>query len=173
MDFKQLEDVFWQITAEVLGRDFKKDNIRLTYPIDGQTSWEITEDIVFIRLFEKEDSYAKQLDSFYQTEYGTVIKKSARTRIWDVQFVIYGPNSHTNANKIKDGMFIQKIHCELAKNNIFLIPDLPSCRRVPELFAGQWWERWDINLSFNELYLIADEDVGHIDSVTITTKYNR
>lgn len=173
MDFTELEDLFWQMTTDILGAEFNPDNIRLTYPIDGQPGWKIDEDIVFIRLFEREDTYDKQIDSIYKPERGTVIKKSARTRVWEVQYVVYGPMANTNSNKIKDGVFRQDVKRYLAGNGVFLVPDLPLCRRIPELFAGQWWNRWDVSLTFNELYHLDDENVGRIESVSITTQTNR
>ncbi len=173
MDFTKLEDLFCLISEQVLGFDSSTGKIRLTYPTDGQPGWQIDEDIVFIRLFEQEDDYAKQIDSVYEPERGTVIKKSARTRVWEVQFVAYGPNANTNINKIKDGVFRQDVKRLLAGSSVFLIPNLPTCRRIPELYAGQWWNRWDLSLNFNELYQLPDEDVGRIESVSIKTHYNR
>lgn len=173
MDFEALEDLFWQMTVRICGEDFPPDKIRLTYQTDGQPGWAIDEDIVFIRLFEKEDEYAKQIDSVYEAGRATVIKKSARTRVWEVQYVVYGSNANTNINKIKDGVFRQDVKRLLSGSSVFLVPSLPPCRRVPELFAGQWWNRWDLSLTFNELYKLADEDVGRIESVSITSKYNR
>lgn len=173
MDFVALEDLFGDVTELIIGKDIPPDNIRLTYPQDGQPNWAINEDIVFIRLFEKEDEYAKQLDSIYESERATVIKKSARTRVWEVQYVVYGPSANTNINKLKDGVFRQDVKRLLSGNGVFLIPDLSPCRRVPELFAGQWWNRWDLSLSFNELYSLPDEDVGRIESVSISTHYNK
>lgn len=173
MDFTALEELFWQMTSQVLSENFPQDKIRLTYSTDGQPGWKMDEDIVFIRLFEREDEYAKQLDSIYTAERATVIKKSARTRVWEAQYVVYGPNANTNINKIKDGVFRQDIKRFLSASGVFLIPNLPPCRRVPELFAGQWWNRWDLSLAFNELYRLTDEDVGRIESVSITSKYNR
>lgn len=173
MDFVALEDLFGDMTELILGKDVPPENIRLTYPQDGQPNWGIDEDIVFIRLFEREDTYAKQIDSIYKPERGTIMKKSARTRVWEVQYVIYGPSANTNSNKIKDGVLRQDVKRYLAGNGVFLVPDLPLCKRIPELFAGQWWNRWDISLTFNELYHLADENVGRIESVSITTQTNR
>jgi hypothetical protein len=180
---EQIEDFFWQVTMQLLGYnpdDFNNpDNpptfmpVRIAWPTGGAPAWKISEDVVFIRLFTKEeDDYAKQIDSIYDAEHGTVIKKSARTRIWEVQFVAYGPEAQTAVNQIKDGVFRQDIKRLLSANNVFLIPDLPPCRRMPELFAGRWWNRWDVTLMFNELYHLPDEDVGRIESVSVTT-YNR
>lgn len=173
MEFNALEGLFWDAVAAILGEDFNSDNIRFAYPKDGNPGWRIDEDIIFIRLFEKEDDYARQINSTYHAERGTVIKKSSRTRVWDVQFTAYGPRGCENINKIKDGVFRQDVKKILSDGGVFLIPNLPPCRRVPELFAGQWWTRWDMTLSFNELYRLPDEDVGRVESVSIRTNYNR
>lgn len=182
MTNEQLEDFFWQVTMQILGYDFKEFNnpdnppsfmpVRISWPTGGAPAWKISEDVVFIRLFAKDDEdYARQIDSTYEAERGTVIKKSTRTRIWELQFIGYGPSAQTAVNKIKDGVFRQDVKRLLSANSVFLIPDLPPCRRMPELFAGQWWNRWDITLTFNELYQLPDEDVGRIESVSITAKY--
>lgn len=52
------------------------------------------------------------------------------------------------------------------KNDIALVTDYPQALRVPELFNGRWWERWDMRLRFNELYVVT-EDVGSIEDVQI------
>ncbi|WP_371378908.1 aldehyde dehydrogenase [Sporomusa aerivorans] len=177
MDFKQLEKLFWQATMQILGLDptipENVNKVRRTYSTDGQPAWKIDEDVVFIRLFEKEDDYTKQLDSVYEPRASTVIKQSARTRVWEVQYVAYGPVAHANINKIKDGVFRQDVKRLLSASSVFLIPNLPTCKRVPELFGGQWWNRWDTSLNFNELYRLPDEDVGRIESVSVATYYNR
>jgi len=169
-DFKALEAMFWRTAMQILGLDASDpesvNKVRRTYPADGQPTWKISEDVMFIRLFEKDDAYARQLDSIYEEENDTVIKKSARTRVWLVQYTAYGPNAHGNINKVKDGVFRQDIKRILAGSSVYLIPDLPPARRAPELFASQWWERWDLFLSFNELYRLPDEDVGRIEEVT-------
>ncbi len=181
---EQIEDFFWQLTMRILGYkpdEFNDENnppafmpVRLSWPVTGAPAWKISENVVFIRLTPHEDDdYARQLDSSYEPEHGTVIKKATRTRIWEAQFIAYGPNAQTSVNKIKDGVFRQDMKRLLSANSVFLIPDLPPCRRVPELFGGQWWNRWDLSLTFNELYQLPDEDVGRIESVAITAYYNR
>lgn len=173
MEYTALEDLFWEMTTLILGEGFPPEKIRLTYPKDGQPGWTVNEDIVFIRFLEQEDEYARQLDSVFEAERGTVIKKTARTRVWEMQLNAYGPRACETVNRIKDGVFRQDIKRLLARSGVFLIPDLPVCRRAPELFAGQWWNRWDISLHFNELYRLPDEDVGRIESVSIKANYNR
>ncbi|MDU4960195.1 MAG: aldehyde dehydrogenase [Sporomusaceae bacterium] len=180
----QAEDFFWQLTMQLLGYDPAAFNdpdnppacmpVRVSWPTTGAPAWKITENVVFIRLIlHEDDDYARQIDSIYKPEPGTVIKQSARTRVWDVQFVAYGPDAQTAVTQIKDGVFRQDIKRLLSANSVFLIPNLPPCRRVPELFAGQWWNRWDGRLYFNELHRLPDEDVGRIESVSIKTHTDR
>lgn len=173
MQFTAIEDVFGDMTALLLGADFPADHIRLTYPADGQPGWGIDENVVFLRLFELESDYAKQLDSFFVREGAAVVKKAARTIVWEVQFTVYGPQANEIVNKIKDGVFRQDAKRQLAENGVFLIPNLPPCKRVPELFAGQWWNRWDLSLQFNQLHRLADEDAGSIESASISVQPNR
>lgn len=181
---EQMEDLFWQVTMTMLGfnpAEFSDEHnppafmpARISWPQEGAPAWKIDEDVTFIRVIPHEDDdYTRQLDSTYEATANTVIKKSSRTRVWEVQFVVYGPNADTNVNKIKDGVFRQDIKRILSASSVFLIPDLPPSRRVPELYAGRWWNRWDLSIFFNELYQLPDEDVGRIESVIITSHYNR
>lgn len=173
MDFLKLEDLFGDMVEMILQDDIPRKNIRMTYPTGGQPSWGIDENVVFVRLFEKEDEYTKQLDNTYEVENETIVKKSTRTRVWELQLVAYGPIANNIVNKIKDGVFRQEIKNLLTKSNVFLIPNMPMCKRIPELFGEQWWNRWDITLNFNELYKLADEDVGRIETVGIQTNINQ
>lgn len=175
MEYKELQKVFWRMTAAILRKDMEKPDkyIRLKYPKNGQPDWKIDEDIVFINSSEKDDAYGKQNDSLLTAENGTVIRRRSRTRVWQVLFSVYGPNSYDYINKIKDGVFAEEVKNYLSRNAVFLIPDLPIAVQANELFAGHWWERWDITLNFNEQYTAPAEDIGHIDNVNILMHANR
>nr|DAR08472.1 MAG TPA: hypothetical protein [Caudoviricetes sp.] len=174
MNYKQLQNLFWDITNDITGKNLKMPNkfIRFKYPQDGMPDWKITDDIIFINLSELNNDYAKQLDSKYIAENDTVMRYSARTRVWNVLFTIYGPNAYDIANQIKDGVFKQNIHDLLSKNSVFLIPNLPMITQANELFAGKWWNRWDLVLNFNELYELTPDDVGRIENVSISLGIN-
>jgi len=175
MEYKLLRKLFWQMTAELVKMYVADPNkfIRLEYPTEGQPDWKIEDTIVFLNLVERDDSYGQQFESQDITETNTVIRHRYRTRVWDVVFTAYGPNAYELVNTLKDGVFIESSRTLLSKNNVFLVPDLPVCRQSPELFAGKWWNRWNIILCFNELYEAQPEDVGHIDTVQIHGNANR
>ena len=167
--YQALEDLLWQACSDILS-DIITDTtkIRWKFPTGGMPDWKVTDNILFLNLDEKDDAYAQQRDSIFNTVEGTVIRSAYRTRVWALYCTAYGPKSYDICNTLKDGFFEWKAEAPLWKNDVHLVPDLPRCQQVPELFAGQWWTRWDLTLTFNELYR-AQDDVGHIDSVQIFT----
>lgn len=168
MTFEELENLFGDVSEAILTDVIHSEDIWISYSENSAPNWKIHDDRLFIQLFEKDDDFAKQLDSIFTAERGTVIKKSARTRIWEVKYIAYGPQASTIVNMIKDGVFREEIKRILGKNSVFLVPNIPQARRIPENFNGQWWNRWDLTLTFNQLHRLADEDVGRIESIEIT-----
>jgi hypothetical protein len=171
MTYKELRKLFWKVTASIVSDTVKNPNkfVRMDYPTDGQPDWQMEDNIVFLNLMERDDQYGQQYDSEYTTSKdGTVIRHRGRTRVWELLITAYGPDAYEMANKIRDDVLTERVHALLSKNAVFLIPDVPLCRQVPELFAGRWWTRWDLVLHFNEWHEAMPEDVGHIDSAIIT-----
>lgn len=164
----ELEDALWDAASVILVDILPepKSQIRWKYPTNGAPDWKISDNVLFLNLSEKVDAYAQQRDSTFSTVNGTVIRSAMRTRVWDLTCSAYGPNSYDIVNTLKNGFFIWEAEAPLWKKDIHLVPDLPICRQMMEIFAGQWWERWDLDLTFNEKY-IAEDDVGHIDSAQI------
>ena len=172
MKYSELTNLFWDAINTMVGNEVPDPAdryIRWKYPTKGGPDWEIDDTIVFLNLSEMDDDYSKQNDSIYVTENETVIRKRGRTRVWELLCTIYGPDACDIANQIKDDVFTDSIHRMLSQSGVFLIPDMPVCRYVPELYDGQWWNRYDVTLHFNEWYEAPDEDVGHIESLTVNT----
>nr|DAR86842.1 MAG TPA: hypothetical protein [Caudoviricetes sp.] len=174
MTYTELRELFWGEAKDIVSGIIKKPDkfIRWRYPEGGAPDWKISDDIVFLYLAEADDDYAKQRDSLYRTDNGTVYRDTVRTRVWELQATAYGRKSYELVNLLKDGFFYDSVQRNLAKHDVFIIPNLPTCMQAPELFAGKWWDRWDITLRFNELYRLVPEDVGHIDRVQIGTLAN-
>ena len=174
MTYTELQELFWGEVAVITADIIKTPNkfIRWRYPEGGAPDWKISDDILFLYLAEADDDYAKQRDSLYRTEDETVYRDTTRTRVWDLQATAYGRRSYEIANLLKDGFFYEPVRRNLAHKDVFIVPNLPTCMQAPELFAGKWWDRWDITLRFNELYRLGLEDVGHIDRVQIGAQTN-
>lgn len=169
MTYKELQSLFWEMTAQIVEAYVTDVHqfVRQSYPTEGQPDWRITDNIVFVNLAERADPYGQQYDSEYRTEEDTVRRYRARTRVWDVSFTAYGSDSYEMLNAIRDDVLTEPIHRFLSQHGVFLITDVPACRQVPELWAGKWWDRWDLILHFNEWHELPPEDVGRIDTVTL------
>lgn len=166
--FSDLKDLFWQMTANILSGIITNPDkyIRKAFPKEGAPDWKITDNVVFLNLDQRDDEYARQQNSIYSTENGTVIRRGVRTRVWDLNVKAYGPRAFDIITAMQDGVFNIDIKRLLNPQYVFLVPYLDRARQANELFAGQWWERWDTTLTFNERY-IPQEDVGHIEEVPI------
>ncbi len=171
----ELKSVFWNMTQKIL-KDIIVENpdrwIRKMYPKNGAPDWTIDDNIVFLNINPRDDDYARQRDSRYRFEQGTVMMHTMRTRVWDLEVAAYGPRSFEIITAMQDGVFLQTIKYYLAKSGIFLVPLMPPAVQANEIFAGQWWERWNTTLTFNERYDVS-EDVGRIESVHVHAEANR
>lgn len=175
MTMTELKEVFWTASASILSSLIKDPDrmIRWSYPAEGSPDWTIKDDILFLSIQEQDDDYAKQRDSVYKTSGSSVLRTTTRTRVWKLSFTAYGPEAYEIANQLKDGFFYEDIQRMLVNKSIAIIPNLPIIRQVPENFAGQWWERWDLDLLFNEGYQLPAENVGALESIKITMAANR
>ena len=174
MIYTELQDLFWDAASAITADVIKKPDkfIRWRYPEGGAPDWKISDDILFLYLAEADDDYAKQRDSLYREADETVYRDTARTRVWDLQVTAYGRRSYEIVNALKDGFFYEPVRRNLAQKDVSIVPNLPTCMQAPELFAGKWWDRWDITLRFNELYRLAPEDVGRIANVRLGAQAN-
>ena len=171
----EVKSVFWNMSQKIL-KDIIKDEperwIRKMYPRNGAPDWTVDDDIVFLNASIRDDDYGKQRDSVYRAEQGTIIRHAMRTRVWDLAVNAYGPNSFDIITAMQDGVFLPEIKMYLAKNEVYLVPTIPPAVQSNEIFAGQWWERWNTTLTFNERY-VSHEDVGRIESVSIRAEAQR
>lgn len=155
LTLSQLNILFQTLIMQMLGltlTDASSSKVRISWPKAGMPAWQITEDIVFIQCLEIDDSYNRQredINTAIDTE--NYNQATGYTTINSINLVVYGPNSYDNIKTIRDKMFMQEFRDILARSNVFINPDFPSPRRAPEFFEGQWWERVDLTMYFNEL----------------------
>lgn len=156
-----LERVFWQNTMKMLGYDVsdpdQASRVRRSWQREGAPAWNIDEDVVFIRIGEKSDMFSVLRDSILNpnTELDA-IRTSGYTRVLNLRWVCYGPNSYDIASKIRALLFIDTFREGLTLKNVFLVPGIDSPVRVPEQWEGRWWERTDLEATFNNLITIED-----------------
>ena len=147
--------------------------VRVDWPIEGQPAQNNQTDVCYIRCTTKDNPYSRIRDRVL-TQAGT--GKSAvltenwfYTRVWQIAWTFYGPNSTDRARMVWDAMFMDYFADELAAENLFPVPDMPEPIRVPENFNAQWWERADFEV---EMYEGISETIndGIATSVQVTVE---
>lgn len=134
-------------------------NVRVSYQGKGQSAWLITEDVASIYCYEVDDPYNRNRDQIIDDVDDEARISTSYTRVINCQWVFYGPESYSNARLVLDRLFSQSIRDILAASNLYMIKDAAAPKRIPEPFQGQWWERADLNVRFNEL--VTREDTRH------------
>lgn len=177
LTLKQLEDVFRNLICTLLGLNpvdpLNAGKVRIAWPTGGAPGWKITEDVMFVRVSLANDAYTKQRDKVFTPNTSSLVyATTCYTRAIRVSITAYGPNSFDNLESVRNGFF--NATEELAKNNLYLILDVPNVVRVPELFNGQWWERSDISVMFYEkvtkqatVPVVATANIGIVDATGI------
>jgi hypothetical protein len=125
--------------------------VRTEFPEDGQPAWEIEEEVGFVAAFIEPDPYANIRDEGIDAnDADSYTKTTIYTRVWRVEMALYGPDSADRIRQIHSCMFLGFVHDTLAASNLYLQTDFPQPRRAPELYAKQWWPRWDFEVQMNE-----------------------
>lgn len=147
-----IENAFQTLTTAILGEGTDPNSaVRISWPTAGAPGWAITDDVVFLRATISDDQINRIRNKSYTTLDEATLSESVQyTRVWSIGFTLYGPNSLDHARLIKSALFMDWSHDILAALNLYAVLDISDPRRVPELFAGQWWERVDFACRFNE-----------------------
>ena len=155
---QQMSILFQNITLQCLGITPSGPtdqqayfNVRIDWPTAGQPAWAITDDIAFLRCAEVQDRYntAHEVQPVTQ-EPPTYPETTIYTRVWQTDFIFYGPNSFDRARQVKACLYQDFVHAILEASNLYLDTVIGTPRRKPELFQNQWWERTGFSARMNE-----------------------
>ena len=153
-----ISKIIQDLTISMLGlgtpsgaTDSLYQKVRIEWPPEGQPAWAPEEDVAFISCIPVDNPMDKQIDREIGAVDGIKIRETeTRQRTWSVSWILYGPNSFSHADTIRDALFEQANHDALAVNNLFMITDFSQFTRTPENYLGQWWERVNLDISLNE-----------------------
>lgn len=158
----ELEDIFWRATMICLGLDpDSKDEavqkrVRISWPSSetGNTDWERNENVVFLRISPGLDEYGTLSDISYAHDADTDVLKEVVQyhRNHQIHWVCYGPDSDSDADRIRIGILRDAIRASMRKQNIAVQPHIREPIRMPEQDeSGEWWERCDLTAQCYEL----------------------
>ncbi len=177
----QMGTIMMPLTLGMLGLTINPDSplVRIFWPTEGAPSQQITDDICYLRFTLKDDPYDKIRDRFFypigdsanqgygQGPFGNMpfggdipegqgLELDTYTRVWEIHFCAYGPNSFDNLRAIRSALY-QEYFCQQLQNfQLFPMSEFPEVRRMPEPFDKQWWERSDFSC---EMYEFVTETI--------------
>lgn len=172
MTLKQIEDFFQNLITEMLGLDpalpQNQDVVRIGWPEDGAPAWKRNDDRVFLKINTKNNEYNRPKDITYANkDIDNASYIMEYTRSLEVQLTLYGPNSFDNAQTIANSFLIPGFLELCSVNGLFLDTNINDPQRSPELFNGQWWDRSNLIVVFNE-YMKIESTIPYIKTVDIT-----
>ena len=117
----------------------------------GQPAWTITENVCIITAYTDDDPFSRISDTLLSAnDSESLNQEMSYTQVWKMHFVCYGPNAFTNGVLIVAAMALDWVHDALAASNIYAITEWKRPDVLYENEDGQWWQRADVNLRFNE-----------------------
>lgn len=169
----QIEDLFQRLIVSILGWDLvspsKVNDVRISWPEEGMPAFQITDDVAFIQLLEADDQYNRKReveDTWTQIDPDNFERTIGYTRAWQVNVILYGPDSYQNSQEIRDKIFYPEHKLTLNQNYLYMIPDIVAPRRIPEYFQGRWWKRVDMSMLFYES-VVRSTSVPAISSIDV------
>ena len=181
LTLKQIEDLFQDVTMQMLGYAkvdaygvaINQDKVRIAWQTSGAPSWGIAENVTFIRVSPVDDFFARQRDVGYSDADNENAKRSVNyTRVFAIAWTCYGPNSNENIETIRNSIFLPTFKSQFKQSNMYLVTDVGMPTRLPELYNGQWWERSDLVVRYNE-GVERSNTVPYLDRINIETRINK
>lgn len=151
----ELKTIFQGITVDITELPGKQ--VRKTYPPEGQPAWEISDNVVFITIQPIDNIYDKLRDTVDYAQAPVSGQDPAAdevtiyTRVMQVDWIIYGPDSFDLADKLRWGILNDSTLSTLSASDIAPLTEIKPARLATELFSGRWWKRYDLRAYFNVL----------------------
>lgn len=164
-------NAIWQpLVLQMLGlADSATDApVRIEYPTQGAPFQNAAEDVVYLSAMVKDDPYDKIRDEYNwipegfgqgqagkqpfggTTDDPTISIQTNFTRVWNMRFCFYGPNSLDRARILRSGLYQPIFTNALAISQLFPVSEFKQPIRAPELLNAQWYERVDFDFDVYE-----------------------
>lgn len=165
---QEFATVFQTLTARILGYNIPSTDpqvnknayfaVRVGWQQTGQPAWKITEDVCVLTAYPLNDEYGRVRDQVYTYLDSVNLELDmSYTQVWTMHWSFYGPNAFDHARLIVSSMSLDWVHDYLqnppppVNTQIYAVAEWTRPKYSPELFQGQWWQRADVDLKFNEL----------------------
>jgi hypothetical protein len=180
MSVEEMENLFRTVVLTIFHLDPEGNDSRVRFPWSSNISepapgsapgWNRNEDVCFVYSLPLNNSYNMLRDTNYIDEGGMDLTAlDEHTDTHRMEFVNYGPHAYDCARDIRDGLFLPSIRRLLALSHFALVTDVPAIMRVPELIDGVWWNRVDVQATFNE-FVRRPYDMPTLQKIVLKVKH--
>ncbi len=168
---KEFEDIMQPIFARALGWDItspdKTNDIRISWQTEGMPAFKISDNVIFIAALPLDHQINRQHDSLFSNSSPDLVETKTMTRLMSMSLIAYGSDAMENLKTLQLAMFDDTYRDELREYGIYYVPDGEEPKRAPEEFQGQWWERSDMTMRFNEM-LTQVKSVNAVESSEVS-----
>lgn len=161
----QFEQLIRNATLAISGLNGKY--VRFNYASQGQPGFKQTDNVIFITINYLDSSIDKQQDVVFKPDTNAQVTQQVKyTRVIEVMWSFYGPDSFDQADALKIAILNRANRAALTAAKVYPVPSIAAPRRVPYVVGDQWWERADLTIYFNA-YTERDLTVPLITSAPI------
>lgn len=158
--FHDLMTFDYSVTCSMLGIDSTTNPqyikpLNPTYSPAGKQKPE--ENLVFyLATFDNED-VNRQIDDITDPNADSTLVSKTYQYVRNVRFIwqTYGDDGMEWADTMRFKLFMPDIQELFAKQSLSLITDVPEPVYVPELIGQQWYKRYDLSATFNQLVTVS------------------
>lgn len=125
-------------------------SVRHAFSPNTQPFTEQPKDVCYLNITETDDPVSDIQEIIYvPNDSVSAIQYLFYTRVMNVAWTFYGPNSYDNADSIRWQILTDPIRDALRPSSVCPIPKGIKPVRAPELRNSQYWERTDVKVNFN------------------------
>lgn len=112
-----------------------------------------SDNLAFYLVMFDDTDINRQIDDITDQNADPTLVTKKYQYVRNVRFIwqTYGDDGMEWADTIRFKLFMQDIQNMFAKQNMSLITDVPEPVYVPELIGQQWYKRYDLAATFNQL----------------------
>jgi len=168
--YKTLMDLLYDITVTALDLDSNSQNV---VPIENYESVgglrNPAQNFIFYGIQTTDDAINKQVDVIATTGTNEAIAYQKVQYVRNLRFTwhFYGDDGFEWADTMRVRLFDTDIRTMLSDLGITMVTNVPEAFYVPELIGGQWYKRYDLTATFNQLVTRTNE----LPAIALATVY--
>lgn len=171
LSFKALEELFEKHLIQLLGyldKEQSQGPVRYFYQEDSQPFHSYGKDMCYFYIQPVDDPINRQLNTYYAPLDETHARQiNSYTRVLELVINFYGPGAYDKAVLLRMDLLEPGKNYALAKQGLFVIPDIAEPFLSWESYNNRWWPRTDLSIRYNNTVTDERHKVGYLSGAEI------